>query len=203
MSPRSNLFGILVIVLSTVLLASCGGGTASVVTAPTNRASEPPTILFGDSITSRWTPLPSDWPTHRYVNKGVPNEMTSDMLLRFDSDVTALRPRLVVILAGANDVVWSTDTATVVDNLLEMVYRAKAAGTPVILCTLTPMVDPAMNSRVQLINSGVRQLAEQQAIPMADYYNAMAGQPGLLDVDGIHPTARGYAVMGAVLKPML
>lgn len=125
------LLGILVLAL---MLSSCGGAAGSPASnSPSN--AEAPTIFIGDSITAMWQ-FPSDWPVHNYVNRGVNGQTSAQMLARFANDVLAAKPRMVIILAGTNDVAQYINPKTTSNNIRQMEQSAKAAGISVVLCTI-------------------------------------------------------------------
>jgi lysophospholipase L1-like esterase len=167
-------------------------------------------VFFGDSITEGWGPTGSDrfFPGKPYVNRGISGQTTAQMLVRFRQDVIDLKPAVVVILAGTNDIAGNTGPSTqsmIEDNLQSMVELAKANGIGVVLSSVLPVSEypwrpgaqPA--GKVRALNAVLRQYAQQQGLVWLDYYEAMANAQGGLDAalakDGVHPTAAGYARM--------
>src|SRR5207302_2515822 len=68
-------------------------------------------VFMGDSITDGWK-LAEYFPGEPYVNRGISGQTTSQMLLRFRPDVVDLKPKVVVILAGTNDISANTGPMT-------------------------------------------------------------------------------------------
>jgi hypothetical protein len=65
-------------------------------------AGENRVVFMGDSITDNWHFEGADgsFPGKPYINRGIGGQTTSQMLVRFRQDVVALKPKVVVILAG-------------------------------------------------------------------------------------------------------
>jgi len=172
-------------------------------------------VLFGDSITEGWGPTGSDrfFPGKPYVNRGISGQTTAQMLLRFRQDVIDLKPAVVVILAGTNDIAGNTGPATqrmIEDNLHSIAELAKVHGIRVVLASVLPVStypwrpgsQPA--GQVRALNEALRQYARQQGLVYLDYYAAMTNAEGGLDpalaADGVHPTPAGYAIMAPLAE---
>jgi lysophospholipase L1-like esterase len=183
-----------------------------------NAAVKMPTkaVFIGDSYTEFWQAAQPDFFTNGIVGRGISGQTSPQMLLRFMADVAALEPRCVHILAGANDVAGNTGPTTPQDfknNLLAMISLAEAHHIRVILGGLTPiksfpwapMIDPS--NRLTELDAWIRATAKARGFIYADYPSVLAapGQPIKPEFarDGIHPTARGYAVMRPVAEAAL
>src|SRR6187402_3788406 len=57
-------------------------------------------VFFGDDIFEKWVDF---FPGKPYLNRGITHQATPQMLVRFRQDVIGLKPKVVVILGGAND----------------------------------------------------------------------------------------------------
>lgn len=174
-------------------------------------------VFIGDSITEFWDKGRAGFFSGpHYVNRGISGQTTPQMLVRFRQDVIALRPRAVVILAGTNDIAGNTGPSSdeeIEGNIASMVELARAHRIRVVLATLVPagrypwapQADPA--NRIWRINAWIRGFAQERHIALADFYTPMATPDGALRADlgddGVHPNAAGYAVMEAVLRPLL
>ena len=169
-------------------------------------------VFMGDSITEFW-PLSDSFPGKPYVNRGISGQTTPQMLLRFRQDVIALEPRVVVILAGTNDIAENTGPITLAaieDNLMSMVDLAKRNGIRVVLSALVPAAkypwrpDLAPVEKIRALNEWIRDYAAKEDLVFLDYYSAMTnGQRGLkaeLSEDGVHPNKAGYAVMAPMAE---
>lgn len=180
---------------------------------PAPEADEKRVVFMGNSITIGWKDAdPEYFKNNPYVNRGIGGQTTPQMLLRFRQDVIDLKPGIVVILAGTNDIAENTGPMTtkqIVDNIISMAQLAKAHEIKVILCSVLPAFDypwrPGLqpNIRIPELNSEIQQFAETNGHTYVDYFSAMTdGKNGLLPdlgYDGVHPTRAGYDVM----KPLL
>ena len=166
-------------------------------------------VFMGDSITDAWGhPTGVFFPGKPYINRGISGQTTPQMLVRFWPDVIALQPKVVVILAGTNDIAGNTGPTTptsIEDNLMAMADLARANGIRVVMSSILPAaaypwkpgIDP--RSEIAAINSWMRDYCAQKHFVYLDYYSAMVnsnqGMKKALTIDGVHPNADGYAVM--------
>ena len=164
---------------------------------------------MGDSITDAWGhPTGVFFPGKPYVNRGISGQTTPQMLVRFWPDVIALQPKVVVILAGTNDIAGNTGPTTptsIEDNLMAMADLARANGIRVVMASILPAAaypwKPGIDPRAEIsaINSWMRDYCEKKHYVYLDYYSAMVdsnqGTKKALTIDGVHPNADGYAVM--------
>ena len=175
-------------------------------------------VFMGDSITDSWK-LNEYFPSQPYVNRGISGQTTPQMLIRFRPDVIDLKPKVVVILAGTNDISGNTGPTTldaIKGNLTSMVDLAHANGINVVLATVMPISDYNKNaSGVQIIrsvqrppeqiaalNAWIKQFCSERKLVYLDYFSAMADEKGFLKAeianDGLHPNAKGYEI----IKPL-
>ena len=176
---------------------------------------QPRVVFFGDSITEGWGREGSAgfFPGKGWLNRGISGQTTAQMLVRFPQDVLALKPQVVVILAGTNDIAGNTGPSTqamIEDNLHAMVDLARAHGIRVVLASVLPVSDypwlpgTAPAPRVRALNTALKRYADAQQLVYLDYYTPMANAAGGLDPqladDGVHPTAKGYAVMAPLAE---
>ena len=178
-------------------------------------AGENRVVFMGNSITEGWGQIyPQFFSGKPYVNRGISGQTTPQMLIRFRPDVIALKPKVVVILAGTNDIAGNTGPSTlemIEDNLTSMAVLAKAANIKVILCSVLPVYDfpwapgqkPA--EKIAMLNEWIKSYALGNGCIYLDYYSSMAdSRKGLkteYSMDGVHPNEAGYKVM-AVLAGM-
>ena len=166
-------------------------------------------VFMGDSITEFWTK--SYW-NKTTINRGISGQTSPQMLLRFRADVIALKPKVVVILSGTNDIAGNTGTSTnemIVDNIASMVDLAKANGIKVVLCSVLPAAGFYWNEaarpapQIAALNQLLQDYAKRQHLIYVDYYAAMVDErPGLKKAyseDGVHPNEAGYKVMIALV----
>lgn len=171
-------------------------------------------VFFGDSITYGWNRAGREFfPGKPYICRGLKGQTTPQMLVRFRQDVVALRPSVVVILAGTNDIAGNTGPSTlemIEDNLMSMADLAKANGIRVVLASVLPAADypwrPGLNpaAKILALNGWIREQAISKAFVYLDYHSAMADEAGGLapglSSDGVHPNDRGYAIMAPLAE---
>lgn len=176
-------------------------------------AGEDRVVFMGDSITQGWR-LEKSFPGKPYVNRGISGQTTSQMLLRFRQDVIDLKPKVVVILAGTNDLAENTGPVTMTQvegNLMSMAQLAAANGIGVVMCSVLPSIhywwhpelaNPA--PRIVELNKWIKAFAMEKSYVYVDFYSTMAdaagGLPHNLSPDGVHPFPAGYAVMAPLAE---
>jgi acyl-CoA thioesterase I len=194
--------------------AQLGRYRADNAALPAPAAGEKRVVFYGDSITDAWARNPDGFfPGKSYVGRGISGQTTPQMLVRFQQDVVHLKPAVVVILAGTNDVAGNTGPSTpemVEDNFESMVAIAKANGIRMVISSILPAshypwkpeVQPA--EQIRALNTRLKALAAREGLVYLDYYTPMANAQGGLDPelasDGVHPTAKGYAVMAPLAE---
>jgi lysophospholipase L1-like esterase len=180
-------------------------------TYPPPKPGEKRVVFFGDSITDFWgRPVGEFFPGKGYINRGISGQTTPQMLVRFRADVIALKPAVVVILAGTNDIAGNTGASTlgmIEDNLSSMTELARLHGIRVVIATLLPVADYVdaeqtvrrPPSAILALNGWIRSYAAREHLPLLDYYPLLVDERGALkrelSDDGLHPNSKGYAVM--------
>ncbi|MDE3178184.1 MAG: SGNH/GDSL hydrolase family protein [Acidobacteriota bacterium] len=170
-------------------------------------------VFMGDSITQGWN-LEQSFPGKPYINRGISGQTSSQMLIRFRQDVIDLQPKVVVILAGTNDLAGNTGPMTPKEthgNIMSMAQLASANGIRVVLCSVLPSVnfwwhrglkDPA--PRIAALNNWIEGYAREKGYVYVDYYSAMkdsaGGLPAKLSKDGVHPLPAGYEIMAPLAE---
>lgn len=173
--------------------------------------SERRVVFMGDSITQNWGVSEAAYFTHGIVNRGISGQTTPQMLARFRSDVIALKPKAVHILAGVNDIAGNTGPVTLADiegNLASMVEIAQANHVRVVLATVLPAAafnwapDLKPAASISRLNTWIRAYAADHQLILADYYPALALPDGSmrpeLSLDGVHPNKAGYRAMAPI-----
>ena len=172
-------------------------------------AGEKRVVFMGNSITEGWLRTsPDSFAGRPYINRGISGQTTPQMLVRFRADVVNLKPKVVLILAGTNDIAGNTGPSTlemIEDNLASMVDLAQANNIEVVLCSVLPAYDYPWKrglkpyEKIEKLNSWIKEYAAQHKCIYLDYYSAMVdGRPGLKPEygdDGVHPNKLGYSVM--------
>jgi lysophospholipase L1-like esterase len=171
-------------------------------------------VFMGNSITEGWAPLfPALFPGKPYVGRGISGQTTPQMLVRFRQDVVALKPRVVVILAGTNDIAGNTGPSTVEmieDNIASMAEIARANGIRAVLCSVLPVYDYPWKTglepapKIMALNAWMRDYAATHDAIYVDFHSEMQDERhGLkreLTYDGVHVTEAGYRVMARLVE---
>ena len=171
-------------------------------------------VFMGNSITESWETIDSSFFTGKpYINRGISGQTTPQMLVRFREDVIELKPSIVIILAGINDIAENTGPASlenIFGNIVSMAELAKANNIKVVLSSVLPAneftwrpdLKPA--EKVVKLNAMIKSYAEKNKIIYVDYHSAMVNEKkGLKSEythDGIHPTLAGYKVMEPLVE---
>lgn len=172
-------------------------------------AGEKRVVFMGNSITEGWKDLSPEFFSDRpYICRGISGQTTPQMLVRFRPDVIALKPKVVVILAGINDIAGNTGPATlemIEDNIASMSELAKEHGIKVVLSSVLPAYDFPWNpgvyptEKIILLNKWIKEYASGNDFYYIDYYSSMVDEKKCLKseftADGVHPNAAGYKVM--------
>jgi lysophospholipase L1-like esterase len=182
---------------------------------------EPRVVFMGDSITDLWTQprLGTFFDRKPYVGRGISGQTTPQMLLRFRADVIDLKPRVVVILAGTNDIAGNTGPMLdeqIEGNIASMAELAQAHRIRVVLASIMPTsayhaapnAEPQTSrrplARILAINDWIRRYATDHRHVYLDYFAAMVDEGGMLredlSADDLHPNAKGYAIMGPLAE---
>lgn len=184
--------------------------------AEANTKLAPPTkdenrvVFMGDSITDGWK-LAEFFPGKPYVNRGISGQTTPQMLIRFRPDVIVLKPKVVVILAGTNDIAGNTGPMTlemIEDNYASMAELARANGIRVVFASVLPIHDynPERKQsgrrppeKILQLNQWLKSYCAASNHIYLDYFSHMVDDKGMLKAelanDGLHPHAEGYKVM--------
>ncbi|MFY0652432.1 MAG: hypothetical protein JXQ96_10385 [Cyclobacteriaceae bacterium] len=169
---------------------------------------------MGNSITQGWVKRnPEFFEDNPYIGRGISGQTTAQMLLRFRSDVIDLKPKVVVIHAGTNDIAANRGPVTleqIIGNIASMSELAKANGIKVVLASVLPAtsylwrpaIDPA--DKIIALNELIKNYADENNIVYLDYFSAMVNSENGLRKeygrDSVHPNVAGYKVMGPLAK---
>ena len=181
---------------------------------PSVQENENRILFMGNSITIGWLNLrPEFFANKPYVNRGISGQTTPQMLVRFRQDVIDLHPKVVILLAGTNDIAGNTGPSTlkmIMDNIKGMSEMAQANGIKVILSSTLPAYDypwkPGLEPSGKIIelNKMIKEYAELKGHIYLDYFSAMVdernGLPKKYAEDEVHPTIEGYKVMEPLVE---
>lgn len=169
-------------------------------------------VFMGDSITEIWH-LDKSFPGKPYINRGISGQTTPQMLVRFRQDVIDLKPKVVIILGGTNDVAGNTGPMTpeqTQGDIESMAELATASGIRPVLCSITPSVKFPWNPSVHpaqtilSINAWIHAYAARKGYPYVDYHSALKdsenGFPLTISIDGVHPKPSGFAIMAPLAE---
>jgi lysophospholipase L1-like esterase len=177
---------------------------------PPPKPGENRVVFLGDQVTEAWGANGSGafFPGKPYLNRGIRDQTTPQMLVRFRQDVISLKPAVVVIQAGTNDLAGLTGPGTegtISENIMSMTELAKLHGIRVVLASVLPVCDCFKNQtalrpqgKIIGLNGWIRDYAEQSGLVYLNYYSALAdGRDFKKDLtsDGLLPNAAGFAVM--------
>ena len=171
-------------------------------------------VFYGNSITEAWAKyFPTQFPGKSYIGRGISGQTTPQLLVRFRQDVVELKPAVVVILAGTNDIAGNTGPSTlemIEGNITSMIELAQANHIAVVLSSVLPAFDypwkrglePA--PKIVALNAWLKNYAATHNVVYVDYHSAMAderqGLPLKFSADGVHPNEAGYLVMAPLVE---
>ena len=166
-------------------------------------------VFIGNSITQGWKNfMPEMFDNQTFINRGISGQTSTEMLVRFRTDVINLKPKVVVILAGTNDIAGNTlfrGLEIVAGNISSMAELARQNNIKVILCSVLPAANfpwslgKSPDIKIPLLNGLIKDYAQKKGFYYLDYYNLMNdGNNGLkkdYGNDGVHPNMNGYKLM--------
>jgi len=177
-------------------------------------AGEQRVVFMGDSILGLWF-FPQDFPGRPYLNRAIGGQDTSQMLLRFRTDVVALAPKVVIIMGGINDLRHSQSAETihyVEGNLASMAEIARSNGIRVVFGSITPITETSNKTALQetplqkailAVNMWLKDYTNRSGQQYMDVYAELVddkkGFRADLTVDGLHPSRKGYQIMAPIV----
>ena len=174
----------------------------------------PDVVFMGNSITEGWVNAqPQFFEKNNFAGRGISGQTTPQMLIRFMPDVVALNPKVVVILAGTNDIAGNTGFSSVemiTINIKAMAQLAQANNIKVILASILPVYDypwrPGLEpvQKIAEINTWLAKFAGENNHTYLDLFTPLKdkkeGLPKQYSEDGVHPNLAGYEVMAPLTK---
>ena len=177
------------------------------------KKKRPTAVLMGNSITDGWASKhPEFFAENNFVGRGISGQVTAQMLSRFQADVVALNPKMVIIMAGTNDIAMNNGYIAheqILQNIQSMCELAKYNKIKPVLCSVLPAaafkwrpnLTPAED--IKHLNEMIEAYAKANKIKYIDYYSALVDEHGGLPkkyaADGVHPNLEAYQIMEAIL----
>jgi lysophospholipase L1-like esterase len=200
---------VMVIAQSRVTIVAMGDSTTAGTPAFQSPREAPPDGR-GDETSQYSYWLMQAHPAWNVINQGINGERSDQIRARFEADVVARKPAVVVIIAGVNDVYQGRPAQHVREQLEAMYKRAHDAGITVVAGTIIPYnsATPAQNLAMHDINDWIGQQARADpAVIVVDTRAAVASprNPDMLSssLDGLHPDAAGYRRMANAIAPAI
>jgi lysophospholipase L1-like esterase len=170
-------------------------------------------VLIGNSITDNWAKFdPEFFAANNFVGRGISGQVTAQMLSRFQADVVELNPKMVIIMAGTNDIAMNNGYIShehILQNIQSMVELAKYHKIKPVLCSCLPAASfkwrPALTPAedIKRLNEMIKAYAKANKILYVDYYSAFVDEQGGLPTkyakDGVHPNLEAYKIMEQIL----
>jgi lysophospholipase L1-like esterase len=173
-------------------------------------------VFFGDSITDSWK-LADYFPGKPYLNRGIGGQTTPQMLVRFRQDVIDLHPKVVVILAGTNDIAGNTGPMRLEDieaNYASLAELAQASRVAVVFSSVLPVHNYTPKSqdffaqrspaKILALNQWLKEYCAASHLVYLDYFTPMVDNKGLLKrdlaEDGLHPNSAGFKIMAPLAE---
>jgi len=160
-------------------------------------------IFMGASVVEFWTKNGDFFPGKPYVNRGIAGQITAQNLVRFRPDAINLKPKVILILCGSNDISANLTLENMGNNIMSMTELALANKIKIVLSSLTPVCGAIVADRppekIMAYNAWLKSYAEQAGVVFVDMYSPLIGPDGLfrqdLTIDCLHPNKAGYAIM--------
>lgn len=179
-------------------------------------AGESRVVFLGDSITDYWK-LPDYFPGKPYINRGIDGQSTPEMLVRFRQDVIDVHPKVLVVLAGTNDIAGVTGRTSNEDieaNYASMAELARAHRIRVVFASILPVHNYTHDAeesfalrpreRILALNRWLKDYCAKNGFVYLDYFSALVDDRGMLKRtladDGLHPTDAGYKIMASLAE---
>jgi acyl-CoA thioesterase-1 len=175
------------------------------------QSDKPRVVLFGDSITDGWR-LNEYFPERDFINRGISGQITGQMVGRMEADVIRLKPGIMLLLAGTNDIARGVPVSTIEDNLTAIADLADFHQIKVILASVLPVSDYHKDvnpnyemtktrppATIRALNDWIKGFCARRDFTYLDYYAQMVDGDGYLKADiaddGLHPNSMGYRIM--------
>ena len=167
-------------------------------------------MTLGDSL--EVVPQVSTWPSNLAArnkqltllhNAGISGNTTAQMLARFNRDVAAYHPEMLLLQGGSNDVDRGVPQATIISHLKSIVHAAQARGIYVILITIPPEGSSTYARTINSVNSAIVGLARSERAWSIDIHKVLSTARGTFQAkytaDGIHFSVLGARTVAATI----
>lgn len=183
--------------------------------------AQPKAVFMGDSIFDSWDSTkhgghPEFFSQNNFKNCGKSGQVTAQMVERFERDVIADAPQMVIICGGTNDIAQNkgyVPNKQIMKNIKQMVRSAEKAGIEVVLCTILPAARYRWRPEIEPVesirdmNRRIERFAKCRGRKFVDFYTPFAEADGSLPAkyskDGVHPNSECYTIMESILKEVL
>ena len=172
-------------------------------------------VFLGDSITDGWRLNEYFSGERDFVNRGISGQITGQMLGRMMADIIDLRPAVVLVLAGTNDIGRGIALEAVEDNLTMIAELAEANKITPLFASLLPVSDYHKDQNpnylqtvrrppetIRALNTWIQEFCRQHKYVYVDYYSKLVDSSGFLQADlsddGLHPNSKGYRIMAPI-----
>ena len=183
------------------------------------KSGETRVVFFGDSITDFWN-LDRYFPGDGYINRGIAGQNTGQMRARLGQDVLELNPSVVWFLGGTNDIAQGISNESIWNNVSFIIRRCCGQGIRLVVGSLLPISDYHKDidalwersrlrpqKRIQEVNSGIREIADNEGAAFIDLFTLMVDSNGQMPAnmadDGLHPNHNGYDLITSYVRGML
>ncbi|MBY9005924.1 MAG: hypothetical protein KGD63_04120 [Candidatus Lokiarchaeota archaeon] len=145
-----------------------------------------------------------------FVNKGIPGELTDDLLRRIENDLVNYipKPNYSIILGGSNDLGWNSAIEKIFENIEKLHAISRNNGIISIGSTIPPIRNEnsmlGYNNKKKQLNKRLLDYFKNKEISYADLDIGMSDEKGNLKneyayPDGIHFTVEGYRQMAQII----
>lgn len=161
--------------------------------------------FIGDSLTDGYD-VEKYYPEFKVENRGIGGETTHGLLARLDVSVYQLKPKVIVMLIGANNF------KTMFEDYEDIIIGIKEnlPDTKLVICSLTSMGGEwGKNNQLAAFNNvKIKAYAEKHGCPFVDLYTPLLNMETNeifehYTTDGGHLTAEGYEVLTSAIKPVV
>ena len=167
------------------------------------RAEAPVILVLGDSLSAAYgIPVEQGWVSllqrrltergfpHRVVNASISGDTSSGGLSRLPAALDREHPAVVILELGANDGLRGQSIPMMTANLARLIELAQQAGATVALAEMRipPNYGPLYTQKFQAAFGVLAKRYHLALIPFL--LEGVAGDPALIQDDGLHPRAK-------------